>query len=57
MGWVGNRISEHSTSSVFLPLLGRGNGLCQVKGMSKIQSNDLVMRDNRWQDRDWGGGK
>lgn len=55
--WVGNGISARSTSSVFLPLLERGNGLCQVKGMSKIQSNDLVTRDNRWQDGDRGGGK
>lgn len=57
MGWYGNRISVHSTSSVFLPLLERGDELCQVKGMSKIQSNDLVMQDNTWQDGDRGGGK
>lgn len=42
MGWVGKRISAHSTSSVILPLLEKGNGLCRVKGMSKIHSNDLV---------------
>lgn len=27
---------------MFLRLLKRSNGLCQVKGMSKIQINDLV---------------
>lgn len=49
---------EHSsTSPVFLPLLESRNGLCQVTGTSKIQSNDLVMCDNRWQDGDQGGGK
>lgn len=57
MGWVGNRISPHSTSSVFLPLLERGNGPCQVKGTRKIQSNELVMQDNRRQDGDQRGGK
>jgi len=57
MGCVGNQISAHSTSSAFLPLLERGNGLCQVKGMSKIQSNDLVTQKNRWQDGDRRGAK
>lgn len=38
MGWKQNSC----TSSVFLPLFKSRNGLCQVKGMSKIQSNDLI---------------
>lgn len=38
MGWKQNSC----TSSVFLRLLKSRNGLCRVKGMSKIQSNDLI---------------
>mgnify|MGYP001856682363 CR=1 FL=1 len=34
-------------SPLFLPLLERGNGLCQVKGMSKMQSNDSVTTDGK----------